>query len=1497
MPSRHRQDAGDGPGRDRTSRGTTRALRSSLTVFSLALAAAIVGQVVAQQPGANRAGSTFYADFSDTADALLRNAANHVREKQWAEAIDIYQRVIQQFGDKVAKLPRDEAAQANLGDSQLYVDLRQFCQQKLASLPPEARAIYRSRMDGQAERWFRQGQSDRDRNALRRVVDQAFCSSWGDDAIELLGDLAFQEGRFDETLACYRRLVPDAPGGSSGLVHPDPSVDLARVAAKKLICRAAQGDVPPTPEDLDAFKKAYPNAAGALAGRDGPYSDTLTAALADDHLAPLAQPDGRWPTFAGSPQRTRIVPGAIDIGSIQWRVDLEPIASNRTSRSGRAVTFQGPPTSPAQRLGYHPIVLGDQVIVCDESRVTAYNLNDRPEVTNGSVAAPVKVAWRHDEEQGNVPQAPRFAVGLPRYTLTAYGDRIYARMGMTAFSPMGGMASGNSSYLVALDKATDGKLLWKRPPMDVMAAFKPAEAAVRRVGFEGTPVADARNVYVAMTERREQTSTYVACLDAETGATRWVRYLGAAASDNENPFGFGMGMGLGNNANGDYGHRLLTLDGPTLYYQTNLGAVASLDAETGSVRWVATYPRVDRAGSTRERDLNPAIVHDGLVIAAPDDSASIYAFDAASGRLVWKTDPIPEEIKLAHLLGVAKGRLVATGDRVLLFDVKTGKLAHTWPDSGQGFESHGRGLLAGDKIYWPTRSEIHVLDQATGLRSDPPIRLQASFQTTGGNLAVGDGYLVVAQADQLVVFCQNRRLIQRYREEIARTPDQAGWYLRLARAAEATDQDEMALDSLRSALAKSRPSEVFDGAPLADLTRDQMFRLLLRMGDKARSGKDLVAAEARYHAAAESARGTRDCLRARLAEAAAQSERGEPKRAVATLQGLLKEERFRSIAILSEEGRRSVRSDLLIADRLNQILATSGRSVYQPYESEAATLLARGRAESDPNLLEAVSISYPVATVVPESLLVLARYHMEHGQPAEAARASKRLLAVATSETLRAKAWLGLARAHEARKLWGPARDAYMELLTRFPGVTLEADDHSAGMPLGSLVTKRLGQAPFDQLTLDQDEPPIALPLQRRWSRVLGTPFKPLLAEGTPPTNELGRVFLSQGGRIEAVSSTDGQTRWAADLGQPAIWIGYRDDRVVAATSDRVVALDLSAGKKLWQFDATPPGAPSQAPDPFARNPAGDSVSPGPPQALSGFRMIGSRLFVLRGGRELLAIDCESGLVDWSFGTGTGNIGQHLFIGPDRVILQSRAPNALVVLDSSTGHRRAEFPEDREQDEWLRDPFPLDDDRVVLVPDRRTVVLFDVNKGVNAWVFRESRELPKNGPPRAFGDPERLLVVHDGSELIRVDVSTGTRLWSRPLGSEDLSERIHALALDAERVYWASGQTLRAAALKDGALVWSKHLAGAESGWSIGLTQRLVAAYPDPTRRSSDEPWGLSLVFRRRETGDLVQRIPFPAPVTDVAVALTSRAAMIASQTNVWGLEERRPVDGPATER
>ena len=542
----------------------------------------------ARGQGPNRSSAKFYPDSSDTAEALLRNAASHARDRQWSAAIEIYQRVIDQFGDKVARLPKDEpAADADSGFV-LYVDDRRFCHGAIAHFPPEARAIYRNRVDGIAERWFRQGAKERDLALLRRVVDQAFCSSWGDDALELLGDLAFQDGRFGEALAMYRRLVPDRALDSSLLVHPDPTVDLAKVEAKKLICRAAAGDDVPAKAEIDAFARRHPAAQGALAGRTGVYATIIAQALESDHLVRPFQPDSRWPTFAGSLTRSKVVPGPVDVGSTQWRVELEKVWVNRQPTFGPRGMTGGPQNTPTRAA------LG---LPSDRARGPGDCLRRRSgpgiqlERSPGRFRRGHAAAGRACLETRPGERSPGTAG-----TSHASGDSpVYAHgRGKSDLCPDGGDERGLSgqhgtarrgtSSIIALDWNTQGKKLWEQKSTSLSLPDRPPDRNGNNgtVSFEGTPVANTRNVYVAVTDRREQTATYVACFDADTGASRWIRYLGAASPDVNNMFGMGMPMQFGMTAPGDFNHRLLTLDGPALYYQTNLGAVVALEAETGA---------------------------------------------------------------------------------------------------------------------------------------------------------------------------------------------------------------------------------------------------------------------------------------------------------------------------------------------------------------------------------------------------------------------------------------------------------------------------------------------------------------------------------------------------------------------------------------------------------------------------------------------------------------------------------------------------------------------------------------------------------------------------------------------------------------------------------------------------------------------------------------------------------------------------------------------------
>jgi tetratricopeptide (TPR) repeat protein len=751
---------------------------------------------------------------------------------------------------------------------------------------------------------------------------------------------------------------------------------------------------------------------------------------------------------------------------------------------------------------------------------------------------------------------------------------------------------------------------------------------------------------------------------------------------------------------------------------------------------------------------------------------------------------------------------------------------------------------------------------------------------------VGDGYLIVAQIDGMVVFCQNSRLIQRYREEIARAPEQGANYYRLAQAAEATGQETLALESLEDTLKRARPSEMIDGVLLVDAARDLQYRLLMKLGNKSRAGHDWAQAGHQFAAAAAVARADRDRLGARLVLAEVQLESGRAREAVVTLQELLFDDRLRPLNVNTEDGHRTIRADLLISDRLASILRSGGRALYAEYDRQARALLERGKGENDPRLLEAVGQSYPVALAVPDALLALGTVSAAVDRPVDAAHAYKRLLARADSDALRARALWGLASAYEAQRLWVPARDAYTEALSRFPDAVLPDGDS-----MSRRVGARLARAPFDRMSSAFSEPSLPVPLVRHWEHALEGTVRPIAADGVPPSAEASRIFLAEGTTLRPVDPATGSPLWTVDLGQPPLWVGYLADKILAATDRRLVAIGLAEGALQWQYDLGTPEAARRNIDPFARAEAAQEGGAERAAWLHHFRIVGSRVFCLRGTRELIAFDGDTGLVDWSFTPLAGAINPNLWIGPQRIVLQVQKPSAILALETSNGHRQSEYPQ-TEEDEWARPPLAIDDDHVALVPDRRTVALFDLRRGVNSWNFRESPELPKHGAPRLLGDAERLVVIHDGCTAIRLDPATGEKLWSRPLGVEDLSERPEATALDGERFYWVSGQTIQAAALAGGALAWSRHLTGPDSGWALALTERCVMAYPGLNSVAAEnEVDGLPIVFRRRDTGLLVQRLFFPVTLSDVAVRLAPRGALVATRGGLWSLGERREMD------
>ena len=400
----------------------------------------------------------------------------------------------------------------------------------------------------------------------------------------------------------------------------------------------------------------------------------------------------------------------------------------------------------------------------------------------------------------------------------------------------------------------------------------------------------------------------------------------------------------------------------------------------------------------------------------------------------------------------------------------------------------------------------------------------------------------------------------------------------------------------------------------------------------------------------------------------------------------------------------------------------------------------------------------------------------------------------------------------------------------------------------------------------------------RGWNRISppNHPFHAIAADGVPPSLDASRLFLVEGTVLQPIDPRTGRVRWSVDLGGPPEWVAYLADKIVAATPYRVVALDVNQGTTIWIYEPTRLASTRPGPDPFAKAEAladpRDPVSPSELK-LHAFEIMRDRVYFLQGDLRFIALDGDNGQVQWSFSSTAGSLDHRFSMGTDRIVIQAQAESA-----SHSGSRgwAYDLKDFHDRCRRLEPPVRVDDSHVVIVSDRRTVKLLDLNKGEIVWVYRESADLPVNGPPRVLGNADCLLVLHDGRTLIRLDPLTGAKRWSRLLGTEDLSERPDSVAFDAKRFYCVEklygpekrAQILRAFSLADGSQVWANHLTGRESvnvDWAIFLSDRYIIAMPVRSDLAEGESDCLPVVIRLRESGKLVQRLLFPSAISEAS--------------------------------
>lgn len=751
----------------------------------------------------------------DTADrAELIRADEFLADGQINEAVETIRRLLEDEGEKLMQVAAN--AWCDRRGYVCYVPTRELCHLRLARahrLAPEALASYRRRVDPLALDWFKKGTQQHGERWLERLVVQNFTSKYGDNALFHLGEVALERGETARARGYWERISPvlRAPsvsheafeefngwplwlalhgldldahwdelkplitqfqGKHSWLAYPDTDLELADVRARLVLVSILEGAADRAAVELDVFRRIHPDAKGKIGGQSGSYVSLLSKLLDASRSWPRVEQENGWPTFGGAVTRNRATIHEIDIGQRPiWQLGLLPVAVER-----ELIGLGRPRVAEDGRgaLSYHPLIVGDLVLWNTSRRILAHRLHDKKPVWESVGSESGEDEWQceiypnaggsRDDRETLAFKPDRGHVGVPRFTVTRHENKVFARLGGSETGSRDSKEDrqkSRRSFLVGIDLSKQGKLLPEFPILPDKDV---------RWEFEGTPISDGSRIYVAMrytTQEGAMPEMHIACFALPT-----IESPRRNAEDRRRPLWRVKICTAETPAGSLYDevtHSLLTMNEGTIYCNTNMGAVAAIEPENGRLKWLVRYPRSplrpadpDRIDLHYFRDLNPCLCYRDLVIVAPTDSDRIFAIDAVTGRPRWEN----KNAEAIHLLGVGAGNLIASGVYLYWIDVETGNSVGQFPGTRGGLtkgmarpepRSYGRGLLAGDHVYWPTREQILVFKQQIK-RSElgpRPIREPIQFadmKISTGNLVMADGVLLIASANRMYAF-------------------------------------------------------------------------------------------------------------------------------------------------------------------------------------------------------------------------------------------------------------------------------------------------------------------------------------------------------------------------------------------------------------------------------------------------------------------------------------------------------------------------------------------------------------------------------------------------------------------------------------------------------------------------------------------------------------------------------------------------------------------------
>lgn len=589
-------------------------------------------------------------------------------------------------------IPEDQAPRFVDGEDGFIISVARKRRDVLAELPPEGRAAYRLFYDAEARKLFDEAEGAAEQAKLERVFSAYFTTSVGDDAADRLGDLYFERGRFDRAADCWLAALRD---------HPDTNLSPAALATKAALALHRASRVSEFDQLREDLEGRYRNETVTLGGRTAPPAELLQSLLGAESSDPnsrrQAANDDAPLKLDSSTEPDWVVPIAETVEAGMTTAELDQWRAGPLSDIVPSATV-------------------------DESRLYLNYLGHilAVDLKTG------KLLWRsasfHNlETQVNQPAA-RFS-DPAQFAILARGEFLWC----VTRDPKD--ANYNASFQLVCRRADGGEVVWTSTDLPELAPFGPS----------GTPLLGDDLLFVAAESQQNQPlpGQWILAIRPHDGKLMWKTEVGSFRQNRQQYYYYG--------ARQTTPRPRLLLDAGTLYVDTQIGVLARLDADSGTLEWGFGYQTEPTQGNryvVYNRVSEPATEGGGPIPLGDDallvkgaQSSRLYAVDPNRMKLQWER----AIGKSARPLGALDGAIILGGDELGSLDVQTRNLS--WAARLPGGSGSGAVLVRPDGVRQLTPRGVFEVDPTTG-------DIRTIFR--GADLGAASGGDLILTADQLL---------------------------------------------------------------------------------------------------------------------------------------------------------------------------------------------------------------------------------------------------------------------------------------------------------------------------------------------------------------------------------------------------------------------------------------------------------------------------------------------------------------------------------------------------------------------------------------------------------------------------------------------------------------------------------------------------------------------------------------------------------------------------